>query len=83
MREKGVTTYDFAALEGFIAAKVLTNGIRAAGTDLTRESLLASLNNMELHDVGGFMVDWTTGDHQASGLVEPTLINSKGNGFIR
>ena len=47
---------NFSSLEGFIAAKVLTEGLRRAGKDLTRERFVAALEGITNLDLGGFGV---------------------------
>ncbi|HET9338731.1 MAG TPA: ABC transporter substrate-binding protein [Casimicrobiaceae bacterium] len=80
--ETGKENYSFTSLEGFIAAKVLVEGLRRAGRDLTREKLVAALETMNDFDVGGFTVTYTPGDHGGSRYVELTAIGRDGV-FVR
>ena len=68
--------------EGFIAAKVLVEGLRRAGRDLTRDKLVAALETMNDFDVGGFTVTYTPSDHSGSRFVELTAIGKDG-AFVR
>ena len=70
--------FDYVGIEGFIAAKAFTEGLRRAGKDLTRERLVASLEGMRNVDLGGFIVNFTPENHVGSKFVEMTIINSKG-----
>jgi ABC-type branched-subunit amino acid transport system substrate-binding protein len=71
----------FTSLEGFIAAKVLVEGLRRAGKDLTREKLVAALETMRMVDFGGFNINFTPTDHNGSNFVELTIIG-RDNNFI-
>ena len=42
----------FVSLEGFVDAMVLVDAIRSAGRELTREKLIAALENTHRKDVG-------------------------------
>jgi len=68
----------FTTLEGFIAAKVLVEGLRKAGKNLTRESLITALENAGEIDVGGFRVNYTPDNHNGSKYVDLTLITHNG-----
>ena len=80
--ESGKEVYSFTSLEGFIAAKVLVEGLRRAGRDLTRDKLVAALETMNDFDVGGFTVTYTPSDHSGSRFVELTAIGKDG-AFVR
>jgi ABC-type branched-subunit amino acid transport system substrate-binding protein len=67
-------------LESYICAKVLAEGIRRAGTNLTRESLLKALNSINNYDAGGYVVSFSPTNHNGSKFVELTAI-SKGGRF--
>lgn len=70
----GKKEYSFTALEAYIAAKVLVEGIRRAGPRLSRESLLKSLDTMQKFDAGEYFVNFTSNDHNGSSFVELTII---------
>jgi branched-chain amino acid transport system substrate-binding protein len=59
---------------------VLAEGIRRAGTNLSRESLLKALDAMSSYDVGGYTVSFSPTNHNGSKFVELTAI-SKGGRF--
>lgn len=82
MREAGHKDFDFASMEGFLAAKVFVEGLRRAGRTLTRESLTAGLETMRDVNMGGFMVSYGPDDHEAGHYTDLTLIGSNGR-FIR
>jgi ABC-type branched-subunit amino acid transport system substrate-binding protein len=74
----GKKDYSFTSLESFIAAKVLVEGIRRAGANLTRESLMKALDGMQNFNVGGYVVDFTPTNHNGSKFVELTAISKLG-----
>jgi len=78
----GKQNYSFTSLEGFIAAKVLVEGLRRTGSDLTRERFIAAMEQMRDYDVGGYTVSFSPTDHSGSKFVELTVIGKDEN-FLR
>jgi len=78
----GKQNYSFTSLEGFIAAKVLVEGLRRTGSDLTRERFIAAMEQMRDYDVGGYTVSFSPSDHSGSKFVELTVIGKDEN-FLR
>jgi branched-chain amino acid transport system substrate-binding protein len=78
----GEANYSFTSLEGYIAAKILVTGLRKAGKNLSRESLVDALANSDVIDLGGFKVDFSPDNHNGSRFVDLTII-SKGKQFKR
>jgi ABC-type branched-subunit amino acid transport system substrate-binding protein len=78
----GKQNYSFTSLEGYIAAKVLVEGMRRAGNDLTRERFIAAMEQIRDLDVGGYTVGFSPTDHNGSKFVELTVIG-KDEGFLR
>ena len=74
--------YSFTSLEGFLSAKVLVEGLRRTGSDLTREKFINAMENMRDVDVGGFLVTFTPTNHSGSKFVELTVIG-KDERFLR
>jgi branched-chain amino acid transport system substrate-binding protein len=70
----GKQDYSFTSLEGFIAAKVLVEGLRRTGPDLTRERFIAAMEKMKDVDLGGYTVNFSPTDHSGSKFVEMTVI---------
>jgi len=77
-KQLGKKDYSFTSLEAYIGAKVLVEGIRRAGTKLTRESLLKALDTIQRFDVGGYVVDFSPTNHNGSRFVELTAISKAG-----
>ncbi len=78
----GAQKASFTSLEGYIAAKVLVEGIRRAGKNLTRESLVDGLGGLGKVDLGGFTVAYAPDNHNGSSFVDLTII-SRGGTFKR
>jgi ABC-type branched-subunit amino acid transport system substrate-binding protein len=77
----GKTEYSFTSLEGYIAAKVLVEGLRRTGANLTRERFIQTMDSFS-YDTGGFIVSYTPTDHSGSQFVELTVITKDGR-FLR
>lgn len=80
-KEYGVTI-SYPAIEGFINAKVLVEGLRRAGRNLTREGFVRAMESMQRVDFGGIMVTYGPNDHTGSEFVELTMIGRDGR-FVR
>ncbi|MBL8518037.1 MAG: ABC transporter substrate-binding protein [Betaproteobacteria bacterium] len=78
----GQDIYNFSSLEGFLAAKVLVEGIRRAGKDLNRESLVTAMEKMGKVDFGGFTVSYSPTNREGSRFVDLTIISKNGK-FMR
>ncbi len=75
---KSKTDVNFSSVEGYLVAKVFVEGLKRAGKTPTRESLVTSLESMGNVDFGGFMVNFSRTDHNASRFVELTIIGRGG-----
>jgi branched-chain amino acid transport system substrate-binding protein len=82
LTKAGIKDFNFSSLEGFIVAKVMVEGLKRAGKDLTREKLIAGLETMNNVDLGGFEVSFSPTNHSGSKFVYLTLIGRGGN-FIK
>lgn len=74
----GANNASFASLEGYVAAKVLVEGIRKSGKNLSRESLVDALEKTGSVDLGGYKVKFSATSHNGSSHVEPTVIGAQG-----
>jgi len=68
----------YFGIEAYAMARVLVDAMRKAGRDLTREKLIASLESMQNHDLGGYRVSYSAHDRQGSRFVDLTVIGSGG-----
>ena len=77
----GNTKANFSSLEGYLAAKVLVEGLRRAPGKVTREGLITGLESIDRQQFGGFEVSFSPRNHVASKFVELSMIT--GDGRIR
>ena len=82
MTEAGQTEFDFSSMEGFLAAKVFTEGLRRTSKNLTRESLVTALESLHNFNLGGFFVNYGANNHEGSRFTELTFIGRSGR-FMR
>jgi branched-chain amino acid transport system substrate-binding protein len=69
----------FLALEGFVVAQVLAEGLRRAGRELDTEKLVAALESIKALDLGlGTTISFAADDHQGSRKVWGTLLQADG-----
>ena len=82
---KAVITKDvqanFSSMEGYLAAKVFTEGLKRAGNKPSRESLINALEGMGNQSFGGFDISFGPNDHVASRFVELSMLT--GDGRVR
>lgn len=72
---------NFSSMEGYIAARVFVEGLKRAGSKITRESLIAGLEDMGSQSLGGFQVNFSPTNHVASSFVEMSMLT--GDGRVR
>jgi ABC-type branched-subunit amino acid transport system substrate-binding protein len=72
------TEFSHLSLEGYINAKVVAEGLRRAGRNLTRASLVSALDGMRGYNLGGMEVTFGQGATSGSRFVELTMVNAKG-----
>jgi len=70
--EAGHEELSVTGLEGYIAARVLVEGLKRAGRNLTRERLIRALEsiNARNYDGGGYAVNFSSTRHQGSMYVD-------------
>lgn len=74
MKKAGFDNLSFLGFEGYINARVLVEGLRRAGRDLTRAKFINALEGMKQVDLGGFDIGFSPESHQGSRFVELTII---------
>ena len=55
---------DYVNLEGCVSALVMVEGLERAGADLTRDGLIAAMEGIESHDLGGITIGYSATNHQ-------------------
>lgn len=58
MRALGFQEFSSRSFEGYVNARVLTDGLERAGRDLTRAKLRAALAGIRNNDLGGLTIDY-------------------------
>ncbi|HEY0845518.1 MAG TPA: ABC transporter substrate-binding protein [Noviherbaspirillum sp.] len=82
MDKMGVKNRSFASMEGFITAKVVVEGLRRAGKELTRERFITALESIGRWDMDGYLINFSSTNHNGSRYVELTAISRDGR-FLR
>lgn len=75
----GKLNSSYIGLEGYIAAKIMIEGLRRAGPKLNRKSLATALESMQDFDVGDFSVKYNSDSHGGSKFVTVTVIGIDGH----
>ncbi len=70
--------YSFSGLEGFISAKVLVEGLKRSGKDLTHARFIRSMEGIGDLDLGDYFVSYSPTNHNGSKYVDITVINKNG-----
>lgn len=76
-RQQRTPRYGFTSLEGFLAARLLSEGLQRAGANPTRQRLVKALESMGQVDLGGFRIQLGPRDHQASDFVDLTFLGAQ------
>ena len=79
-KSAGKVSVNFSSMEGYLAAKVLAEGMRRA-SGKSRDSLIGGLESISNQSFGGFQVDFSSTDHVASHFVELSMLT--GDGRVR
>ena len=72
---------NFSSMEGYVAARLFAEGLKRAGANPTRESLMSGLEGIGSQSFGGFAVSLSSTDHVASSFVELSMLT--GDGRVR
>ena len=74
----GATKANFSSMEGYLAARVLVEGLRRAPGKVSREGLIAGLESIDRQSFGGFEVSFSPRNHVASKFVDLSMITADG-----
>lgn len=80
-KTNGAVNANFSSMEGYVAAKVLAEGLRRAAPKSGREGLIAGLETISRQSFGGFNVNFSRTEHVASNFVELSMLT--GDGRVR
>jgi branched-chain amino acid transport system substrate-binding protein len=71
-------TANYSSLEGYLAARLISDGLRNAGGKTSREALVAGLESIGNQSYGGFAVSLSANDHVASSFVQLSMLTADG-----
>jgi ABC-type branched-subunit amino acid transport system substrate-binding protein len=77
-RAGGDNKPNYSSMEGYVAAKVFTEGLRRAGKAPSRDALINALETVQTLDVGGFVVGYNGRSHVASRFVDLSMLTDDG-----
>jgi ABC-type branched-subunit amino acid transport system substrate-binding protein len=69
---------NYSSIEGYIAGRVLLEGLRRAGSAVSPEALITGLESMQNFDLGGFFVDFGPRKRVGSSYVDLTILDGTG-----
>jgi len=73
--------FSYSSMEGYVMARVLIEGLKKSGKDLTREKLVDVLNSLDFNP-GGYRIFFSSANHRGSTFVELT-VTGQGNRLLR
>jgi len=76
-RQSPQASLSFTSLEGFLAARLISEGLRRAGPDPSREQLVQGLESIQQLDLGGFTLALGKGDREASSFTDLTFLGAQ------
>ena len=68
----------YNSMEGFLAARVLVEGLRRSGPQLTAERFVEAMEGLRSLDLGGYGIGYSASDRQGSQFVELTVLGPGG-----
>ena len=69
---------NYSSIEGYVAAKVLSEGLRRGGASVSPAGLVTALESMRDVNLGGFYVDFSATKHSGSRFVDLTILTADG-----
>jgi branched-chain amino acid transport system substrate-binding protein len=69
---------NYSSMEGYLAAKVFTEGFKRAGGSPTRDTLISGLESLQNASFGGFNVNFGPRNHVASSFVDLSMLTEDG-----
>ncbi|WP_136442097.1 ABC transporter substrate-binding protein [Pacificoceanicola onchidii] len=68
----------FVSLEGYLTGRLAIKALESAGQDLTRETFLSAMTDLQMLDFGGVVMEFGPGDNQGMDSVFLTRITADG-----
>lgn len=72
--DKAGQSYSYTALEGYLAARSFSEGLRRAGRELNRERLISALESLGDWDAGGLRLAFSARNRSGLNFVDLTVI---------
>jgi branched-chain amino acid transport system substrate-binding protein len=69
---------NYSSIEGFVAAKTLSEALKRISGVPTPEALITGLESLRELNLGGFFIDFSAGKHMGSRFVDLTILSSDG-----
>lgn len=69
---------NYSSIEGFVAARVLTEALRRPGGAASSDGLIGALESLRELNLGGFFVDFSAQKHTGSRFVDMTILSADG-----
>ena len=69
---------NYSSMEGYLAAKVLAEGLKRAGRNPSRDALISGLESIQNGNFGGFAVEFGPKNHVASTFVDLSMLTEDG-----
>lgn len=69
---------DYTSFEGYVAARVVIEGLKRLGKNTSRKDMLAALENCGRLDLGGFALTFGPNQREGSHFVETTALDAYG-----
>lgn len=77
-KAKGLEGVSPAMMEGYAAAKVLTEGLRRAGPNPTPVALRDALENLRNYDLGGLTIGYSPTNHTGLDFADLSIVDASG-----
>ena len=79
VRKAGADTVpNYSSMEGYLAAKVVAEGLKRAGKNPSRDGFINALESIQHANFGGFNVNFGPRDHVASKFVDLSMLTEDG-----
>lgn len=70
---------DYTSYEGFLAAKIVVEGLRKSGANPTREALIKGLEQVRNFDIGDAFISFDANRHSGGEFVDLIMLRSNGS----
>jgi ABC-type branched-subunit amino acid transport system substrate-binding protein len=69
---------NYGSMEGYVAARVMVDGLRRLGGKLNRDALISALEGLSGYDARGYRLNFGPSKHNGSSFVELSMLTSDG-----